>query len=146
MNPIPFLALAAVASGYAVATERLDQYFANMPEPEIVSYAASADGEFSVYDVMADGSDAVTEPTCQTNDALAATLTHDFAETPVAQAVEGDGLVMQLWSSDLMGTWTMVHRGTDGISCIVSSGIGWTTASTPADVFDNVFDADSVAS
>ncbi len=146
MNPIPFVALAAVASVYAVATENLNRYFADLPAPEIVSYAAASSGDLAVYDVLAHGAEPMDQPVCQSNEALAATLTHDFAETPVAQAVEGEGLVMQLWSSDLMGTWTMVHRGGDGVSCIVSSGTGWTTASSPADVFDSVFDSAAISS
>lgn len=136
MNPIPFLALAAVASAYGVATDKLNRDFDTMPQAELTSYAAQASGDLAVYDVLAHGAEPLDQPLCQSNLELADTLTHDFAEIPVAQTLTEGGLAMQLWSSNLMGTWTLVHKGSDGISCIVSSGTGWTTQSTPEDVFD----------
>ncbi|MES2665569.1 MAG: hypothetical protein V4712_05680 [Pseudomonadota bacterium] len=136
MNPIPFLALAAVASAYGVATDRLNQKFDTMPQPVLTSYAAQASGDLAVYDVLSHGAEPLEQPLCQGNLELAATLTNDFAEMPVAQTLTEDGLAMQLWSSTLMGTWTLVHKGDDGMSCIVSSGTGWTTQSSPEDVFD----------
>ena len=45
-----------------------------------------------------------------------------------------DGLRIELWTSDLMGTWTALHHGADGISCIVASGVDWTPEVSPEEL------------
>ena len=45
---------------------------------------------------------------------------------------------MDLYASPNQGTWTRIHRGNDGIFCVVSSGTGWADASPPADVINIV--------
>ncbi len=151
MNPLPFLGLAAIASIYFAASDRLDARFAVLPQPEIMAYGAG--GDASVYDMMSGDAQAMDQPHCEPDTTMAQNLSHDFAEEPVQVRTTGEGLEMELWASDLMGTWTVVHRGNDGISCIVSSGIGWTDATTPAKVFETAlglpvpaYGADSPAS
>lgn len=133
-NPVPYFALAVVASGYAVAVDRTNDHFDTLL-PELTTYAATAGQTASVYDVLAHGSQPMDEPHCEADATLAATLRDDFAEAPVEQRVAADGLKMQLWASDIMGTWTMVHRGDDGITCIVSSGTGWISEGQTDQVF-----------
>ena len=78
----------------------------------------------------------LTETYCDARTVVAATLRHDFAETPRLVRMTGEGMMMELWASELMGTWTVVHHGGDGISCIVTSGQGWTGATDAAVMLD----------
>lgn len=78
----------------------------------------------------------LTETYCDARTVVAATLRHDFDETPRLRKVTAEGMTMELWASELMGTWTVVHHGGDGISCIVTSGQGWSAASDAVVVMD----------
>ncbi|NJS39926.1 MAG: hypothetical protein HC783_13960 [Rhodobacteraceae bacterium] len=79
---------------------------------------------------------ALTETHCDARGTVQATLGRDFAETPRLAALTGTGLTMELWTSDHSGSWTVVHHGSDGISCIVSTGMGWAEGNDPAVVLD----------
>jgi hypothetical protein len=68
---------------------------------------------------------ALTETYCDLHLVVAQTLQDDFDEEPRLAALTGTGLRMEFWASDLLGTWTLVHHGQDGISCIVTSGMDW---------------------
>lgn len=138
MNPIPFLALGLIASGYATLTSGIDSRVeaAVPPAAQIVAYPAYAGtDDVSIYDMPGmTPSDAYDRPLCQDSAAMVASLDHDFAETLMDTSIQGDGLRIELYASTLMGTWTLVHKGDDGISCIVSSGTGWTDAASPEQV------------
>lgn len=138
MNPVPFLALAVVASGYAVAIEDIDLRYADDAKATLTAYAAVNDTPPLAHDFLSHGSQALDDPHCAGRDMISETLAHDFAERAVETRIAGDGLDIELWASDLMGTWTVVHHGHDGISCIIASGTGWTNESTAANAFDQV--------
>ena len=136
MNPVPFLGLALIASGYAAATDSLDRWFAAQPEPQIAAYSAVQDGPApSVYDMLNHGAEPYDRPHCAAHATLAASLTADFNEVQVASRTSGSGLVMQIFASEEMGTWTVVHAGADGVSCVVASGTGWMPGATPDMVY-----------
>lgn len=138
MNTLPMLALAALASGYAVAIDRLEGGFGTEATPTIMAYAASSGAEQQFPDVTVNGNLAVDQPYCGGDDLLAQTLAHDFAEQVVERRIGADGFVTELWASDVLGTWTVVHQKEDGISCIISSGTGWASESQADDVFELV--------
>ncbi|WP_395542488.1 hypothetical protein [Neotabrizicola sp. sgz301269] len=143
MNPIPFLALGLIASGYAAFSSDITARVAAEPA-QIVAYPAYAGtDQLSIYDMPGvTPDDAFDRPVCQDSATMVASLDHDFAETLVDTSLQADGLVMELYASTLMGTWTLVHKGDDGISCVVTSGIGWTDTATP----DQVLEQSNVAS
>ena len=87
-------------------------------------------------DPRAEAELSLTATYCDARIVVAGTLRHDFAETPRLVAVTAEGMTMELWGSEVMGTWTVVHHGGDGISCIVTSGQGWTSATDAAEVMD----------
>lgn len=68
---------------------------------------------------------ALTETWCDRRAVVAATRRDDFAEEPPLAALTGTGMTMELWASDLLGSWTLVHHGGDGFSCILASGMDW---------------------
>ena len=133
MNTLPILALGLVVSGYSFASAQLNDHFARPAETQILAYAAEGTDDFAP-----DTNSALTAARCDAKDALASTLEADFQEDIINTSVQADGLVMDLYVSSDQGTWTLVHRGNDGISCVVSSGTGWTTRSTPQDVLASV--------
>lgn len=87
-------------------------------------------------DPRAEESLSLTENYCDARNVVAVTLRHDFDETPRRMQVTAEGMTMELWASEVMGTWTVVHHGGDGISCIVTSGQGWTGATDAAVMLD----------
>jgi hypothetical protein len=80
----------------------------------------------------------LTESYCDARETVARTLDHDFAEAPRLAALTEGGMTMELWASDLLGTWTVVHHGGDGISCIVTSGQDWAAGADPGSILDGV--------
>ena len=84
-------------------------------------------GDLSVFDTITEIGQAQSPdvPFCDHRADLLSVLDHDFAESPRAQRpLEGQRSV-ELWASDIMGTWTAVYTRADGVACVVSSGIGW---------------------
>lgn len=138
MNMLPILALGVLASGYAVAIESTDRMFDAMPQPELTAYTTTTSQDLAVYDVLAHGAQPADEPHCGTHALLTNTLADDFAEQPVERRVVAPDMKLELWASSLMGTWTMVHTGDDGISCIIASGTGWDSQDQTAEVFGQV--------
>ncbi|OOY29533.1 hypothetical protein BMI90_04640 [Thioclava sp. L04-15] len=70
-------------------------------------------------------------PYCDERAALLKTLDHDFAESPRVKKALGDNRSVELWASSVMGTWTAVYTRADGVSCVVSSGMGWEQGDNP---------------
>jgi hypothetical protein len=67
-------------------------------------------------------------------------LKDDFSEDPALAALTATGMTMELWTSDLLGTWTVVHHGNDGISCIVTSGMDWANDGDPLALLEAVLE------
>jgi hypothetical protein len=84
------------------------------------------------------GEPALTETYCDARATVQAALGRDFAETPRLAALTGTGMTMELWTSDRTGSWTVVHHGQDGISCVVSTGMDWAADGDAAAVLDSV--------
>jgi hypothetical protein len=87
--------------------------------------APAAAPPLSVYDSLGHAQLSPAETYCDTHQTVTEGLAQDFAETLRASQISADGLKIELWASDLMGTWTALHHGDDGISCIVASGVDW---------------------
>lgn len=137
MNPLPILALAAVAGTYSVATRNLEQEFGRPAYVQSASYPTSGTEDLSVYGVIERVAPDLNTTRCEDQAQMNTILTVDFEEKPIEKRIVGDGLNVELWGSAKMGTWTLVHDGADGIACVVSSGIGWTPQSSPDQIFAN---------
>ncbi|KEO54311.1 hypothetical protein [Thioclava pacifica] len=70
-------------------------------------------------------------PYCDQRATLLETLDHDFAESPRVKKAVGKNRSVELWASSVMGTWTAVYTRADGVSCVVSSGMGWEQGDNP---------------
>lgn len=66
---------------------------------------------------------------CAPRGEIVSALSEKFRENPAAVGQVNQNAVVEVFVSD-SGTWTIIATGTDGKSCIVSSGEGW--ESTPA--------------
>ena len=139
MNALSLFALASVVGGYSLAIDNLYQEFAPQDYTyyEPVSYSPAGLDGLSVYDLVERAAPALDAPRCEAQAQMASILARDFSEHPVDRRVVGDGLHVVLWGSTEMGTWTLVHDGDDGVTCVVSSGIGWTDPSMADQIFAN---------
>ncbi len=57
---------------------------------------------------------------------LARVLSQQHSEAPVALGLASNGNLMEVFASELGGTWTLVMSMPNGISCVVAAGEGWT--------------------
>ena len=139
MNALSILALASVVGGYSLAIDRVYQEFAPQDHifSEPVSYYPAGMGNLSVHDLVERAAPALNTPRCEAQAQMASILARDYSEHPVGRRVVGDGLHVVLWGSTEMGTWTLVHDGDDGVTCVISSGIGWTDQSMADQIFAN---------
>lgn len=134
-NPLPFLALSAVALGYSGAIDRVDAKFQADPAPAVTGFAAASN--LSVQDFAGSLPQTVQDPLCDSRDVITEDLSHDFAEALEASWEQDQGVSIEVWASDLMGTWTVLHVENAGLACIVSSGFGWTDGMTAEDVLQD---------
>lgn len=134
-NPLPFLALSAVALGYSGAIDRVDSSFQTDPAPTVSSFAAASN--LSVQTFAGSLPQSVQDPYCDAKDVIVEDLSHDFAETFEASLEQDQTVSLEVWASDLMGTWTVLHVEKDGLTCIVSSGFGWTDGMSAEDVLQD---------
>ena len=129
------LVIASTLAAGAVAVSTL-----GLPDrraEEIVVHAAvpaAMEQSPSVYDALGHQQVSPAQTYCDRHEVVTGALAHDFAETLQAAKITRDGLRIELWTSDLMGTWTALHHGADGISCIVASGVDWTPEVSPEEL------------
>lgn len=129
------LAIASTLAAGAVAVSTLA--LPDRRAHEIVIHAAMPAGAGrapSVYDALGHQQVSPAQTYCDRHEVVTDGLAHDFAETLQAAKVTRNGLRIELWTSELMGTWTALHHGEDGISCIVASGVDWSPEVSPEDL------------
>lgn len=51
---------------------------------------------------------------------------HQFGETRRGMGLRGRGSVMELFTSEERGTWSLIRTYTNGESCVVAVGQDWT--------------------
>ena len=65
---------------------------------------------------------------CGQRDDIVSKLGQIFQESPMAMGVVNQNAVIEIFVSS-EGTWTILATGTDGQSCVVSSGENWESTS-----------------
>ena len=134
-NPLPLLALSAVAFGYSGAIDRVDANFQSDPAPAVTGFAAASN--LFVQDFAGSLPETPQDPLCDVREVIIEDLSHDFAETFQASWPQTQDVAIEVWASDLMGTWTVLHVEKAGLACIVSSGFGWTDGMSAEDVMQD---------
>jgi len=67
----------------------------------------------------------IAEIICAPRDELAQRLTRQFGETRVATGMRDIERIMEVWTSERTGDWTLVMTYASGKSCIVAMGEHW---------------------
>jgi hypothetical protein len=62
---------------------------------------------------------------CHNASEIAKQLSSKYSEAPVAFGLQSNGNLLQVYSSEEKGTWTVVSTTPTGMSCIVAAGKGW---------------------
>jgi hypothetical protein len=62
---------------------------------------------------------------CHNATEIAKQLNSKYDEAPVAFGLQSNGHLLQVWSSEQKGTWTVVSTSPAGVSCIVAAGKKW---------------------
>ncbi|SOC06595.1 hypothetical protein [Rhodobacter maris] len=93
----------------------------------------SSYGDLSVFDAISEiGPDqGYDQPYCDDHAALATRLAQDFGEHARVKSPLAGNRSVALWASDAQGTWTALYTRADGVSCVVSSGMGWESGANP---------------
>ena len=68
---------------------------------------------------------------CGARDEIVKKLSEEFKEAPQSVGVVNKDAVVEVFVSE-NGTWTIIASGTDGQSCVVSSGESWESSSMAA--------------
>ncbi len=69
-------------------------------------------------------SSAFAVPACGARDEIVKQLAEEFKENPQAVGVVNKNAVIEVFVSE-NGTWTIIASGTDGNSCVLSTGDSW---------------------
>lgn len=62
---------------------------------------------------------------CHNASEIAKQLSSRYDEAPVAFGLQSNGNLLQVYSSEEKGTWTVVSTTPTGMSCIVAAGKRW---------------------
>ena len=62
---------------------------------------------------------------CHNATEIAKQLSSKYDEAPVAFGLQSNGNLLQVYSSEEKGTWTVVSTTPTGVSCIVAAGKRW---------------------
>lgn len=68
---------------------------------------------------------AQADPKCGDRETLITELGQKFGEHLEAGGLTGPTKLLEIWSSDETGSWTILQTDADGQSCIVASGSDW---------------------
>lgn len=62
---------------------------------------------------------------CGARDAVVTSLQDRYAERHIASGLQSDTGLLEIWASDVDGSWTVLLTRPDGRTCIVASGTHW---------------------
>lgn len=75
--------------------------------------------------------EAEDRPACARRDTVVRKLAENFGETLRSVGLHRSDGIVEIYSSDETGTWTILMTRPDGISCLMSSGQMWEQDATP---------------
>jgi hypothetical protein len=121
-------AFASAIAGFAIlAVPASAALWAALPQPGTDSL------DLTVYDTMPRiGAEQVpTDPYCDVQETLVINLTEEYGEELSLSALNPDQTRFDFWTSDDAGTWTVTYTRTDGVACVIGSGVGWAQGAAP---------------
>ncbi|HET7410999.1 MAG TPA: hypothetical protein VFJ13_12445 [Paracoccaceae bacterium] len=69
---------------------------------------------------------------CGSREEMTDRLKQSFGEAQTGLGLISAAQVLEVWSSDETGTWTILMTDTDGQSCLVAAGESWKTVPVEA--------------
>lgn len=73
---------------------------------------------------------------CNARTNIVAQLTDKYGEVSNGVGMQSSTQVIEVWSSQKTGSWTIIASRADGVSCILAAGQGWTNNPEYAQAFD----------
>ncbi|ANT59703.1 hypothetical protein AYJ57_04555 [Salipiger sp. CCB-MM3] len=74
---------------------------------------------------------AADQSACGPRDQIVARLAATYGETRQSIGIGNNNAVMELFASDETGSWTITVTGTDGVTCLVASGLAFEALHEP---------------
>ena len=71
------------------------------------------------------GSTAMAQTACGTRDKIVGQLKNKYSETHIASGLETDTKMVEIWTSEVSGTWTILITQANGVTCIAAAGRNW---------------------
>ena len=68
---------------------------------------------------------AQAQTVCGQRDSVVAKLAEEFGETRRGGGLAGPTAIIEIWTSEATGTWTILQTTPAGFSCIVAAGDNW---------------------
>ena len=135
LNPLTLATLAALAAlpaALPLPLEETEPGYAATERP-MDDLGGPAYGDLTVFDAVTEigAAQSADMPYCDHHGVLRTVLGQEFRERPRLKAPLEMGRSVELWASDAAGTWTALYTRADGVSCVVSSGIGWAAGDDP---------------
>lgn len=62
---------------------------------------------------------------CGDREKIVDVLQKKHGEAPIGAGLAGETAVVELWSSEKTGTWTLLITRTDGVACLLAAGDAW---------------------
>lgn len=62
---------------------------------------------------------------------LAELLAAEYGETLRADGIRSSTTLMEVYASEVTGSWTIVISNTDGVSCVIATGLAWEAYPAP---------------
>lgn len=63
---------------------------------------------------------------CAERDSIIDKLKNKYGEAERGMGLSGSEAMIEIWSSEKTGTWTIVMTRPDGVSCVMAAGDSWT--------------------
>jgi len=68
---------------------------------------------------------AQAQSVCGKRESMISSLKQKFGESERGMGLSGAEAVIEIWSSDETGTWTIVMTRPNGITCVMAAGESW---------------------
>ncbi len=79
----------------------------------------------ALFFAMATPSIAEAQSVCAERENMITKLKKKYGETERGMGLSGTEAVIEIWSSEKTGTWTIVMTRPNGITCVMAAGESW---------------------
>ncbi len=87
-----------------------------------------------VFGTLALAPPAFAQSVCADRGIITERLKTGFHESYQGAGLQSASSLVEIWSSDETGSWTILLSKADGISCVIASGMNWQFDMTKAEI------------